>query len=234
MAKEGLAHDAADRGALVMLTRAPLPGRAKTRMMPQLSASECADLQRCLLQDAALLCRSLPPSVDVFVAYAPEGGREAVSSAFDAPAEYFAQRGRDIGERMLDAARHVLSAGYGRCALIGSDAPELEASDVERALSRLDGCDAAFVPSTDGGYCLIALKAAEEALFSLESYGHGAVLRQTLDAASAAGLSCDVLPAIDDIDCWDDGVALLARAEADPRKRGLSVVRFLRGIEAAR
>ena len=68
----------------------------------------------------------------------------------------------------------------------------------------------------------------------MESYGHGAVLRQTLDAASAAGLSCDVLPAIDDIDCWDDAVALLARAEADPRKRGLSVVRFLRGIEAAR
>ena len=39
MAKGGSAHDAADRGALVMLTRAPLPGRAKTRMMPQLSAS---------------------------------------------------------------------------------------------------------------------------------------------------------------------------------------------------
>lgn len=234
MAKGGFSQDAAGRYALVMLTRAPLPGRAKTRMMPQLSASECAELQRCLLQDAALLCRSLPSSVDVFVAYAPEGGQAAVRSAFDAPAEYFAQRGRDIGERMLDAARRVLAAGYGRCALIGSDAPELEASDVERALSRLDGCDAVFVPSTDGGYCLIALKAAEEALFSLGSYGHDRVLRQTLDAASAAGLSCDVLPAIDDIDCWDDGAALLARADADPRKRGLSVVRFLRGIEASR
>lgn len=234
MAKGGFSHDVAGRDALVMLTRAPLPGRAKTRMMPQLDASECADLQRCLLQDAALLCRSLPSSVDVFVAYAPEGSQAAVRSAFDAPAEYFEQRGSDIGERMLEAARHVLSAGYGRCALIGSDAPELEASDVERALSRLDGCDAAFVPSTDGGYCLIALKAAEEALFALESYGHGEVLRQTLDAASAAGLSCDVLPAIDDIDCWDDAVSLLARADADPRKRGLSVVRFLRGIEASR
>lgn len=234
MAKGGFSHDAAGRDALVMLTRAPLPGRAKTRMMPQLSASECADLQRCLLQDAALLCRSLPSSVDVFVAYAPEGGQAAVRSAFDAPAEYFAQSGRDIGERMLDAARRVLADGYGRCALIGSDAPELEASDVERALSRLDGCDAVFVPSTDGGYCLVALKAAEEALFSLGSYGHDRVLRQTLDAASAAGLSCEALPAIDDIDCWDDAAALLARADADPRKRGLSVVRFLRGIEASR
>ena len=43
------------------------------------------------------------------------------------------------------------------------------------------------------------------------------------------GLSCDVLPAIDDIDCWDDAVLLLARADVDPRKRELSVVRFYAG-----
>lgn len=231
---DGTVEDRAARAALVMLTRAPLPGRAKTRMMPDLDPVQCADLQRALLADAAALCRGLEPGIDVFVAYAPEGGEDAVRAAFDVPAEYFVQQGDDIGARMLDAARRVLAQGYGRCALIGSDAPELAPAHVSRALALLDGCDAAYIPSTDGGYCLVALKEAHEALFGLASYGHGDVLRQTLAAAEAAGLATALLPAMDDIDCWDDATALLARAEEDPRKETLATVRFLRSVEASR
>lgn len=227
-------HRMRKNDAIVMLTRAPLPGRAKTRMMPDLDARECADFQRALLRDAAVLCRDLSSAMDVCIAYAPEGCESAIRRSFDIPAEYFMQKGNDIGERMFEAARHVFSDGYERCVLVGSDTPELEAGNVFDALSLLDQSDAAFIPSTDGGYCLVALKNAEKSLFSLESYGHEEVLRQTLDAAAAAGLSVSLLPAMGDIDYWSDAVELLARAEADPSKQRLESVRFLQEIEASR
>ena len=60
----------------------------------------------------------------------------------------------DLGLRM-DAALRSLPSGP--VVLIGSDIPCANASDIRAAFHALEGMDAVFGPSTDGGYWLIGL-----------------------------------------------------------------------------
>ena len=53
------------------MAKAPVPGTVKTRLQPALSPEESAELYRCLLEDRIDEMRSLPPAVDVAIAYSP-------------------------------------------------------------------------------------------------------------------------------------------------------------------
>ena len=218
------------RRALVMLTRAPEPGHTKTRMMPELSAAQCAALHASILRDMSDVFAALPEDVDLFVAYAPEGARQRVQAAFDAPATYFAQCGQTLGERLAHAAHEVLSQGFERCVLVGADAPEVAAKDVLLAFSALDDVDMVLGPATDGGFYLAGLGKLHSSMFSLETYGHAQVLRQTEEALHAAGLTSKRLRQVADIDCWHDACDLLKRAQADESISHLNAVRYLREV----
>lgn len=218
------------KSALVMLTRAPEPGRTKTRMMPDLTARQCAELHKSSLRDMSAMCGALPSSIDVFVAFAPEGASALVREAFDAPATYFAQRGDTLGERLSHAAREVVSRGYERCVLVGADSPEMTPDDVLEALDKLDFADMVLGPATDGGFYLAALSQLHDEMFSLPSYGHGQVLQQTEESLEAAGLKVAHVRQVADIDCWEDAQALIERSLSAPSLSGLHTVRYVRGV----
>lgn len=222
------------RGALVVMTRAPRPGATKTRMMPDLTPCQCAQLHAALLADAARLARSCADCADTLVAYAPPDAAGAVRAAFSAPARYFEQSGRDLGESMRAALREARGLGYDRVALVGADAPETAAEDIRTALRLLDDVDLVLGPAADGGFYLLAAQSVPDAVLGLSSYGHGGVLEQTVAAARAAGCSYALLAKRADLDCWEDALALLARADADPSLEALATVRYLRGVCAAR
>ena len=69
-----------------------------------------------------------------------------------------AQGGGDLGQRM-----HRACAGHRRVAIVGTDIPELGAGDVAAAFRALGQAQAAFGPSEDGGYWLVALSARRPA-----------------------------------------------------------------------
>lgn len=222
------------RCALVILTRVPAPGKTKTRMMPDLSPVQCAAFHEALLEDAARLARALAGELDVFVAYAPPGAAATVQATFGDDVCYFEQEGDGLGTRMRDAARVAANAGYDRCALMGADAPEVRPTDVLRAFALLDEADVAIGPADDGGYYLIAFRGVPADLFNLPTYGHGAVLEQTLDAARAAGCTCALLRTVSDVDTWADAVALLGRAAVDEGLERLASVRYLKSLGGKR
>ena len=214
--------------ALVVMTRAPEPGCTKTRMMPVLSAVQCTELHAAMLADVAALCRDLAGRVDVLVSYAPPGSASAVRASFDAPASYFEQRGDSLGDRMREAVVEALQRGYRRCVVVGIDAPELAASDVDEAFALLDNVDVVIGPASDGGFYLIGVKEALRSAFCLSAYGHGQVLAQTVDALARDGRSSALLRTLRDVDCREDAEVLLAHADADADLERLETVRYLR------
>lgn len=216
--------------ALVVMTRVPQPGFTKTRMMPNLSATRCAELHAAMLADLASLCRELAGRVDVLVSYAPPGNESAMRAAFDAPACFFEQSDGDLGDRMQKAALEAFRRGYQRCILVGADVPELAPADIDEALVLLDRADVVLGPTHDGGFYLIGVKEALRSAFSLPAYGHEQVLRQTIEALERDGRSYELLRSISDLDCWDDVLMLLARAEAAPELERLETVRYLRKV----
>lgn len=169
--------------AVVVFTRIPEAGKTKTRLMPYYTPEECAGLHMAFLQD---ISKALEDTIaDVYVAYTGGGAYEEAFLTLFPGAEFFPQEGAGLGERMYNALSHVLSVGYERCILIGSDVPYANKVDFNRAFTSLREKDYVLGPTEDGGYWLIGARAGEERMmkpvFSLSEYSHSQVLSDTLD-----------------------------------------------------
>jgi rSAM/selenodomain-associated transferase 1 len=211
----------------MIFARRPVPGKVKTRLTPPLSPDEAAELYRCMLHDTLNRTRSLP-GVDLLLFYTDEDGaagyfREAAPGCLLVP-----QDEGDLGARMAAAFRHTFATGYERAAIIGSDSPELPLPLVTDALSRLaSGADAVYVPSDDGGYCLLALRELHAELFEGIAWSTEKVLAESLARGAEAGLRVELLPAWYDVDT----VADLQRSELLDETNGAALTRaFIRNL----
>ncbi len=218
------------RNAVVLMTRIPQPGHTKTRMMPELSPDQCAELHVAMLHDAAALCRNLSEHCDIYVACASVGEKDTLRNYFDIPAHFFDQCDGGLGDRMRLAVSEVQQQACQRCVLIGVDTPEMQAADIYEAFILLDDVDVVFGPACDGGFYLVGVKEPLQAAFCLSAYGHSHVLSQTLNELDRDGCSYALLRSLHDLDCWDDASALLARAHDNALLDRLHTVRYLRQV----
>lgn len=206
------------RPHLVLLTRVPVPGRVKTRLMGALSGAQCARLQRALALDVAerLGATGLPLTVrysdeaqgddallrgflaDVRDAWKRGGGRGGLRLE--------AQRGDGLGARMASAIEDELALGADGCLLTGSDLPLLGAGLLAPAVAAFDGGapDVVLGPTNDGGYWLVGLHHPFGELFADKRYGSGSVLEEALAACRAHGRTAALGPATRDVDTPDD------------------------------
>lgn len=185
---------------ILVFARAPLPGRAKTRLIPRLGAAGAARLQA-RLTDRALqtAVRSRCGTVELHCTprighpfFLREQGKLKIALK--------KQSGRDLGERM----RRAITAALRRhryAIVIGVDAPELRAADLRRALRLLrSGCDVALSPAEDGGYALIACRRAPRALFERIAWGGSDVYSTTVQRLEGLRLRWRALRTVWDID----------------------------------
>lgn len=114
------------------------------------------------------------------------------------------QRGNNLGSRMQNAARHVLST-CDTVVVLGTDAPGLPDELIEKAIQFADDFQAAIIPSKDGGYVGIALKVAGLPLLSADIlWGTASVLDETLSLAASLDLPVAVCDPWFDIDTVAD------------------------------
>ncbi len=185
---------------LLVFTRAPVPGRVKTRLVPVLGAARAAALHNYLLRRTLETARR-SALTDIELWCAPTARHRALSEY----ARRFAltpvrQRGGDLGERMRIALRQALGK-YRHAVLVGSDCADLAAADLDLALAQLrGGCDLVLGPTRDGGYYLAGMSRLHEPLFSGIDWGSGTVLRRTRARAARLQLKVCELPRRRDID----------------------------------
>lgn len=187
--------------AVIVFARAPSAGGTKTRLIPALGADGAADLYRCFLLDTLANLRDI--DADVVVAAADEGDSESVSAlvADVCPgAELALQSGSDLGERLANSVRDVLSRGHSPVVVIGSDAPSLPPRLIGEALRRAAESDLVLGPSFDGGYYLIGLRALAPPLFDGIEWGSDSVLCSTLERARNLHLKISLLEPWYDVD----------------------------------
>ncbi len=208
-----------------MFTRVPVPGAAKTRLVPPLSAAQAAALQRAMTEDLLerldhTLGAAGPSARPLSLEVRYDG--QFSSGALEVPKGWTAtsQGSGDLGERLARAAREARRDGLGRLVIIGSDAPLLPFSLVETAFSGLADRDALLAPAEDGGYVLIGLaleraaQPAVESLFTGIPWGTGAVREATAAAAAGAGLRFGELAGYWDVDRPEDLPRLAASIRA--------------------
>lgn len=214
------------RRAVILFTRAPVPGQTKTRLMPMISAQGCARLHRCFLSDIEKECRRV--KADLYICYTPKDRQNLLYPVFHpGPYHYMPQKGDGLGGRMYRAIRDVLGKGYDSCLLLGTDIPELRAEYVERAFSILEHRDLVLGPTRDGGYYLIGMKVPYEKVFEVKGYGQGSVLSDTVAGLKEAGLTAGFTEPLWDMDTWEDLAGYRRRMRTDRRLQSTDTGRYL-------
>ncbi|EAQ97802.1 TIGR04282 family arsenosugar biosynthesis glycosyltransferase [Congregibacter litoralis] len=188
---------------LQQFARYPEPGRVKTRLQTELSATEsCAVHERLLLSTAATLTQSALGVAELWLDRAGEHDvlSRALALGMQGP---FLQQGKDLGERMHAALRDGLTRADA-VVLVGSDCPVLSVDYLEAAFDALECADVVLGPAEDGGFVLIACRRVSANMLTGVPWGSDAVLEVTRMRVRSAGLGTSELPMLYDIDTPDD------------------------------
>lgn len=190
--------------ALILMTRIPIPGKTKTRLMGLLTGEECARIHYSFLQDLFSVCDLLKYELDIYITYTPEGNLSIIKNIIPEYMEAFPQQGEDLGERMKHAINKLLR-NYNKVVLIGTDIPELQPHHIKEAFNILDNKDICFGPTVDGGYYLVGMKKSHDEIFDNNiAWGKKSVLEGTIDIANRRGLKVGLSSKCRDIDTKDD------------------------------
>ncbi|MGF1548957.1 MAG: TIGR04282 family arsenosugar biosynthesis glycosyltransferase [Sphingomonadaceae bacterium] len=188
---------------IVIFAKAPLPGRAKTRLIPALGAEGAASLARKMLfetvaraGDAGLgppeLCTDPPPGDIAWEGHVPPG-----------PLRLAAQGEGDLGQRLARAARRTIEGGEA-VLLVGADCPALGTRHLGAAARALEDHDAVIHPAADGGYVLLGLKRFASSPFENIGWSGPHVARDTIARIAALGWRTHVGEMLRDIDEPED------------------------------
>ena len=180
---------------LVLFTRYPQPGQAKTRLIPALGAAGAAELHRRLTEATLATLRATGLPVEIWVTGAPVAAFEAWLGR-DAPIRL--QGCGDLGARMDRALQPTPAI------VVGSDLPTLAVSHIMRAAALLAGGTVALGPAEDGGYYLVGLPAPAPFLFEAMAWSTPGVLAETRRRLQANAMAYALLPTLPDLDRPED------------------------------
>src|SRR5437868_2034659 len=140
------------------MTKVPRSGAVKTRLVPPLTGEEAAALAAGLIQDTVALAIRVVRRV--IVAYTPPEEWSVLEPLVPRHALRMVQEGEDLGLRQESAISRAAALGFGPLVVIGTDSPTLPPSHLAAAIEMLEQISADLVlgPTTDGGYCLLALQ----------------------------------------------------------------------------
>jgi len=180
---------------VVLFTRYPTPGEAKTRLIPALGAEQAAALHRRLTARTVATVRAAGLPLEVRRTGAIV---RAFSDWLGADAAVVDQGDGDLGERLRRAAEAL------PVILIGADAPDLTADHLRDAADLLHTQPAVIGPAEDGGYWLLGLATPCDRLFHDMPWGTNQVFVKTTDRLMEAGLAPALLPRLADLDRPED------------------------------
>lgn len=191
--------------ALLVIAKAPVAGRCKTRLCPPCTPQQAADLARAALRDT--LAAALATRADRHVLVLDGEPGAWLPAGF----ELLAQRGDGLGERLAAAFADAGAPAL----LVGMDTPQVTPALLARGLDMLRrGRDAVLGLAPDGGYWAIGLRRADARVFAgvpMSATDTGAHQRERL---VALGLTPTLLPELRDVDEIADARAV-ARAAPD-------------------
>jgi uncharacterized protein len=188
---------------ILIFARYPVPGEAKTRLIPALGPEGAARLHRRMTESAVAVARTallsrkeLNTGITVCCAGAPI---KAFRAWLGEDLHYEAQPSGDLGVRMNFALRTALQHDVAAL-VIGTDVPDITPAILAQAFEALRSHDVVLGPAGDGGYYLIGMKHLYPELFSGIEWGTERVWNQTCDITSGLGLKLSRLPMLGDVD----------------------------------
>lgn len=207
-----------DAVSLILIAKAPVPGRVKTRLCPPCTPVEAARIAAASLTDTLGVVSRTPAARHV-LAFDECGVAGAGERWLPTGWELVAQRGDGLGERLAAAFADV----DGPALLVGMDTPQLTVELLLDGISALarDGVDAVLGPSRDGGYWSIGLRGPCAAAFDGVPMSVDETCAAQRGALRRLGMGVYEQAPLLDVDTFED--ALVVAGEA-PRSRFAAAV----------
>jgi rSAM/selenodomain-associated transferase 1 len=192
---------------IAVLAKAPMPGLAKTRLIPALGADGAAALAAKLIERTVATCSSarLGP---VTLWAAPDEAHPLFAAMREKYGVALAcQPDGDLGARMHAAT----VAAESPVLVVGTDCPALTTGHLQAAAEALRHHDVVVIPAEDGGYVLIGMQQPQPDLFREMKWSTASVMDETRRRMTSLKLSWHELAALWDIDTPRD----LARLKSE-------------------
>lgn len=188
-----------------MFTRYPVPGKAKTRLIPAIGAEAAARLHQQMAEHTlsqAQQWRSTPSrTIEVWFT---GGNLTEMQTWLGEDLHYQIQPEGDLGDRLVYGFQSAFDRAIESVVVIGTDCPQLDTAILNQAFLELQNADLVLGPAKDGGYYLIGLRQLYSELFANIPWSTADVLDSTTQQAANLGLTWFYLPVLADVDFPED------------------------------
>ncbi len=196
--------------AVILMTRVPVPGRTKTRLIGALTPEQAAAVHHAFLRDIGKQLQACADDATPFIYLGNEGPARIAMASLPEGIEVIHQLHEPLGDRMARVFKDLFARGFESVVLFGADVPQVQAFDIRNALDALKSSDIVFGPTLDGGYYLVGMNRLHAAVFSDDTaWGTEKVYRQSLQRIGLQ-LSVTEIRKLRDMDEVEDLIALKA------------------------
>jgi uncharacterized protein len=203
------------RTQVLVITKAPVPGRSKTRLTPPCTPEQAAGIASAAVGDTLDAVRAAPVARRVVALDGPPGHLDLDGFTV------FAQPEGELGTRLAAAFADAMAEATGPTLLIGMDTPQVTADLLDRCAEQLEAAgpgSAVLGTAPDGGWWALGLHSAAPAeVLATVPMSREDTGERTRAALEGAGLTVTDLPELTDIDHFPD--ALAVAAECGPHSR---------------
>jgi len=187
-----------NKNLLLIFTRNPELGKAKTRLAKTVGDETALEIYKFLLQKTRDV--SLKVTSDKAVYYSV---KIRTNDIWDNEIyQKHQQNGEDLGIRMKNAFKDGFASGYKKVMIIGSDLYNLSSENIENAFNNLNDNDFVIGPALDGGYYLLGMNSLQENIFENKDWGTETVRKDTLEDLKDKKVK--LLELKNDIDIYED------------------------------
>jgi glycosyltransferase A (GT-A) superfamily protein (DUF2064 family) len=187
---------------LLVVAKAPEPGRAKTRLCPPCTPEQAADIAAAALSDTLAAVAATPAVRRTLV----------LSGRYPAPEGWHAvaQHGDGLAHRLANAYAETALPRVGSL-LVGMDTPQLTPALLDQVTEGLRDADAVLAPAEDGGWWALALRDPHQAGALREvPMSTSDTAQWTAAALRKRGLRLGYGPVLRDVDTAADALAVAA------------------------
>lgn len=183
---------------VIVFAKNPEPGKCKTRLAKNIGDEKALEVYKNLIRHTAKTIGNVSASRAVFYSEEIQNRDLWDDNLFQKQV----QTEGHLGEKMQAAFAWGFAQGYAKICIVGSDLPELETSDIDKAFQKLEQNDLVFGPANDGGYYLMGMSGFHKNAFLEKAWSTETVLQKTLE--DLKGLSIAFLETKTDIDTLED------------------------------
>ena len=203
------------RNVICIFAKPPIPGRTKSRLAKDIGDQAAAALSEALLRDIINIC--LEENSQTYLFYPPNSKPNDFGDILNPEVKLEVQEGHDLGERMSNCFKSLLSQDYQKVIIVGSDCITLSKQIITECFNHLDESELVIQPAEDGGYVLIAQSTFRSDVFKDIEWGGEEVMEKTLNIMHSQKFSYHLLETSFDIDEISDLKTLSEFVENQPR-----------------